>query len=101
MDKININYVNVMEKIKELDLYTELNLVLKIDDCYGELFEILEKEEGMFKNELIFALNMEKEAVCDIATYMRSIYDLIRKSSSEFREVDENHAEQVSKYLTE
>lgn len=101
MGKVNVNFANVAAKIQELETYTQQNITNKAETKYAELQQILGEAEGAFKDEMVNALEMERQTISSFTDYMRSIYALIWKSSSEFETVDNQHAETIGTYLTD
>lgn len=97
MGRVNINFNNVGDKITELKDFTQQNLVIKVENEYKELAVILDEAEGIVKNELVNALDKEKNAILSFVSYMKEVYILIQKSSNEFESVDKQHANKVKK----
>ena len=92
MGKISINFANVEAKVEELDNYTQQNIISKVELEYVKLQQLLKEAEGTFNDEMIVALETEKQGVLDFANYMRNIYMLVQTSSAEFETVDKQHA---------
>ena len=92
MGKISVNFANVEAKVEELDNYTQQNIISKVELEYVKLQQLLKEAEGTFNDEMIVALETEKQGVLDFANYMRNIYMLVQTSSAEFETVDKQHA---------
>lgn len=101
MGKISVNFANVEAKVEELDNYTQQNIISKVELEYVQLQQLLKEAEGTFNDEMIVALEMEKQGVLDFANYMRNIYMLVQTSSAEFETVDKQHAQKLEKKRSE
>lgn len=97
MGKISVNFANVEAKVEELDNYTQQNIISKVELEYVQLQQLLKEAEGTFNDEMIVALETEKQGVLDFANYMRNIYMLVQTSSAEFETVDKQHARKLEK----
>ncbi len=97
MGKISVNFANVEAKVEELDNYTQQNIISKVELEYVKLQQLLKEAEGTFNDEMIVALETEKQGVLDFANYMRNIYTLVQTSSAEFETVDKQHAQKLEK----